>query len=152
MLTIISDEPCSKKRRKIFSFSVLIAGILSFDPSVASDNEKLKIELDKVNQKLIILESWLTSARASESKLEEDLRQLSYSINETNSAIDDLNTRKDSLEDSILETSRSVEIQRSSADENKLKLVQLIRAMQKVRSPSLLQILLRSESLEDFSF
>ena len=118
---------------------------------MASDNEKLKIELDKVNQKLIILESWLTSARASESKLEEDLRQLSYSINETNSAIDDLDTRKDSIEDSILETSRSVEIQRSSADENKLKLVQLIRAMQKVQSPSLLQILLRSESLEDFS-
>ena len=121
MLTIISDEPCSKKGRKIFSFSVLIAGILSFDPSVASDDEKLKIELDKVNQKLMILESWLTSARASESKLEEDLRQLSYSINETNSAIDDLDARKDSIEDSILETSRSVEIQRSSADENKLK-------------------------------
>ena len=151
MLTIISHEPCSKKGRKIFSFFVLIAGILSFDLCVASDNEKLKIELDKVNQKLIILESWLTSARASESKLEEDLRQLSYSINETNSAIDDLDTRKDSIEDSILETSRSVEIQRSSADENKLKLVQLIRAMQKVQSPSLLQILLRSESLEDFS-
>ena len=36
-----------KKERKIFSFSVLIAGILSFDPSVASDDEKLKIELDK---------------------------------------------------------------------------------------------------------
>ncbi len=124
---------------------------LSFDPSMASDDDKLKIELDRVNQKLIILESWLTSARASESKLEEDLRQLSYSINETNSAIDDLNTRKDSLEDSILETSRSVEIQRRSTNENKLKLVQLIRAMQKVQSPSLLQILLRSESLEDFS-
>ena len=151
MLTIISDEPCSKKGGKIFSFAVLIAGVLFFDPSMASDDEKLKIELDKVNQKLIILESWLTSARASESKLEEDLRQLSYSINETNSAIDDLDTRKDSLEDSILETSRSVENQRSSADENKLKLVQLIRAMQKIQSPSLLQILLRSESLEDFS-
>ena len=151
MPTIMSDEPCSKKGRKIFSFSILIVGILSFDPSVASDDEKLKIELERVNQKLIILESWLASARANESKLEEDLRQLSYSINETNSAIDDLNTREDSLEDSILETSRSVEIQRSSADENKLKLVQLIRAMQKVQSPSLLQILLRSESLEDFS-
>ena len=151
MLTIISDEPCSKKGRKILSFSLLIAGTLSFDPSVASDDEKLKIELDEVNQKLIILESWLTSARASESKLEEDLRQLSYSINETNSHIDDLDTRKEGIEDTILETSRSVEIQRSSADENKLKLVQLIRAMQKVQSPSLLQILLRSESLEDFS-
>ena len=151
MLTTVSYEPCSKKERAIFSFFVLIAGILSFDLCVGSDNEKLKIELDKVNQKLIILESWLSSARASESKLEEDLRQLSYSINETNSAIDDLDTRKDSIEDSILETSRSVEIQRSSADENKRKLVQLIRAMQKVQSPSLLQILLRSESLEDFS-
>tara|TARA_B100000886_G_scaffold306125_1_gene238284 strand:- start:14 stop:1186 length:1173 start_codon:yes stop_codon:yes gene_type:complete len=149
--TTISDKPCSKKGRKIFSFFVLIAGILSFDPSVASDDEKLKVELERINQKLIILESWLTSARARESKLEEDLRRLSYSINETNSAIDDLNTRKDGLEDSILETSRSVEIQQSSADENKLKLVQLIRAMQKVQSPSLLQILLRSESLEDFS-
>ena len=151
MLTILSDEPCSKKGRKISSFFVLIAGILSFDLCASSDNEKLKIELDKVNQKLIILESWLTSARASESKLEEDLRQLSYSINETNSHIDDLDTRKEGIEDTILETSRSVEIQRSSADENKLKLVQLIRAMQKVQSPSLLQILLRSESLEDFS-
>ena len=118
---------------------------------MASDDEKLKIELDKVNQKLIILESWLTSARTNESKLEEDLRQLSYSINETNSAIDELDTRKYSIEDSILETSRSIEIQQSSADENKLKLVQLIRVMQKVQSPSLLQILLRSESLEDFS-
>ena len=118
---------------------------------MASDNEKLKIELDKVNQKLIILESWLASAKANESKLEEDLRQLSYSINETNSTIDDLDTRKDSIEDSILETLRSVEIQQSSADENKLKLVQLIRTMQKVQSPSLLQILLRSASLEDFS-
>ena len=151
MLTIENDEPCSKKGRKILSFYVLIAGTLSFNPSVASDDEKLKIELDNVNQKLIILESWLTSARASESKLEEDLRQLSYSINETNSHIDDLDTRKESIEDSILETSKSVEIQQSSADENKLKLVQLIRAMQKVQSPSLLQILLRSESLEDFS-
>ena len=151
MLTTVSYEPCSKKGRAIFSFFVLIAGILSFDLCVASDDEKLKIELDKVNQKLIILESWLTSARTNESKLEEDLRQLSYSINETNSAIDDLDTRKDSIEDFILETSRSVEIQRSSADENKLKLVQLIRAIQKVQSPSLLQILLRSESLEDFS-
>ena len=65
MPTTISDEPCSKKERKIFFFFVLIAGILSFDPSVASDDEKLKIELDEVNQKLIILESWLTSARAS---------------------------------------------------------------------------------------
>ena len=151
MPTIISDEPCSKKGRKILSFSVLIAGTLSFSPSVASDDERLKIELDEVNQKLIIIESWLTSARASESKLEEDLRQLSYSINKTNSAIDDLDTRKDSIEVSILETSKSVEIQRSSAEENKQKLVQLIRAMQKVQSPSLLQILLRSESLEDFS-
>ena len=151
MQTIRGDEPCSKKRRKILSFSILIAGILSFHPCAASDNEKLKIELDEVNQKLAILESWLTSARASESKLEEDLRQLSYSINETNSAIDDLDTRKDSLKDSILETSRSVEIQRNSADDNKLKLVQLLRTMQKVQSPSLLQILLRSESLEDFS-
>ncbi len=151
MLTIISDEPCFKKGRKIFSFSVLIAGILSFDPSAASDGEKLKIELDKVNQKLIILESWLTSARANESKLEEDLRQLSYSINETNSAIDDLDRKKDGLNDAFLETFRSVDIQRSSADENKLKLVQLLRIMQKVHSPSLLQILLKSESLEDFS-
>ena len=151
MLTKVSHEPCSKKGREIFSFFVFIAGILSFDLCVASDNEKLKIELDKVNQKLIILESWLASARTRESKLEEDLRQLSYSINETNSAIDDLDTRKDSIEDSILETSKSVEIQQGSADENKLKLVQLIRAMQKVQSPSLLQIFLRSESLEDFS-
>ena len=117
---------------------------------MASDDEKLKIELDEVNQKLIILESWLNSAKASESKLEDDLRDLSYSINETNSAIDDLDTRKDAIEDSILETSRSVEIQRRSANGNKLKLIQLIRAMQKVQSPSLLQILLRSESLEDF--
>ena len=132
------------------SFAILLTGILSFDLCVASDNEKRRIELDEVNEKLVILESWLTSARASETKLEEDLRQLSYSINETNSAIDDLDAIKDSIEDSILETSRSVEIQRSSADENKLKLVQLIRAMQKVQSPSLLQILLRSESLEDF--
>ena len=97
---------------------------------MASDDEKLKIELDEVNQKLIILESWLNSAKASESKLEDDLRDLSYSINETNSAIDDLDTRKDAIEDSILETSRSVEIQRRSADRNKLKLIQLIRAMQ----------------------
>jgi septal ring factor EnvC (AmiA/AmiB activator) len=149
--TTISDKSCSKKGRKIFSFSVLIAGILSFDPSVASDDEKLKIELDEVNQKLIILESWLTSARASESKLEEDLRQLSYSINETNSAIDDLNTRQNSLKESILETFRSIEIERKSVDENKLKLVQLLRAMQKVQSPSLVQMLLKSESLEDFS-
>jgi len=151
VLTIISYEPCFKKGRKILSLFVLIAGILFFDPIVASDDEKLKIELDKVNQKLIILESWLTSARTSESKLEEDLRQLSYSINETNFAINNLNKRKDSIEDAILEASRSVEIQRSSADENKLKLVQLIRTMQKVQSPSFLQILLRSESLEDFS-
>ena len=151
MLTIISHEPCSKKGRKISSFFVLIAGILSFDLCVSSDNEKLKIELDKVNQKLIILESWLSSAKASESKLEGDLRHLSYSIDETNSAIDDLDRREDNLKGSILETSRSVEIQRRLADENKLKLVQLIRAMQKVQSPSLLQILLRSESLEDFS-
>ncbi len=140
-----------KKRRIIISFSFLIAAILYLDPCVASDNEKLKIELDEVNEKLLIVESWLTSSRASESKLEEDLRQLSYSINETNSAIDDLDTRKDSLKDSILETSRSVEIQRNSADENKLQLVQLLRTMQKVQSPSLLQILLKSESLEDFS-
>ena len=139
MLTIISDEPCSKKGRKLISFSLLIAGILSFDPSAASDDEKLKIELDKINQKLIILESWLTSARANESKLEEDLRQLSYSINETNSAIDDLDLRKDRLNDSFLETSSSVDIQRSLADENRLKLVQLLRTMQKVHSPSLLE-------------
>jgi septal ring factor EnvC (AmiA/AmiB activator) len=151
VLTKVSHEPCSKKGREIFSFFVLIAGILSFDLCVASDNEKLKIELDKVNQKLIILESWLTSARTSESKLEKDLRQLSYSIDETNSAIDDLDRREDNLKDSILETSRSVEIQRRLADENKLKLVQLLKIMQKVQSPSLLQILLRSESLEDFS-
>ena len=151
MQFIRGDGTCSKKREKILSFSILIAGILSFDLCVASDNENLKVELEEVNEKLIILESWLTSARASESKLEEDLRQLSYSINETNSAIDDLNMRKDSLEDSILETSKSVEIQRNSVDENKLKLVQLLRTMQKVQSPSLLQILLRSESLEDFS-
>ena len=151
MLTIIGDEPCSRKRRKSRSFSILIAWILFFHPCVASDNEKLKIELDEVNQKLIILESWLTSARANESKLEEDLRQLSYSVNETNSAIDDLDKRKDSLKDSIVETSRSIEMQRNSTEENKLKLAQLLRTMQKVQSPSLLQILLRSESLEDFS-
>ena len=151
MLTIISHAPCSKKGRKIFSFSVLIAGILSFNPSVASDDEKLKIELDKVNQRLVILESWLASARASESKLEDDLRQLSYSINETNSAIDDLDTRKDRIKNSIRDTSKSVEIQRNSSDEIKLKLVQLLKTMQKVQSPSLLQILLKSESLEDFS-
>ena len=151
MLATVSYEPCSKKGRAIFSFFVLIAGILSFDLCVASDNEKLKIELDKVNQKLIILESWLSSAKASESKLEGDLRHLSYSIDETNSAIDDLDRREDNLKGSILETSRSVEIQRRLADENKLKLVQLLKIMQKVQSPSLLQILLRSESLEDFS-
>ena len=151
MQTIRGEELYFKKRRKILSFSILIAGILFFHPCVASDNEKLKIELDEVNQKLIILESWLTSARANESKLEEDLRQLSYSVNETNSAIDDLNKRKDSLKGSIVETSRSIEMQKNSAEENKLKLVQLLRTMQKVQSPSLLQILLKSESLEDFS-
>ena len=116
MLTIISDEPCSKKGGEYSPFSFLLQGSYPLIYSVASDNEKLKIELDKVNQKLVILESWLTSARTNESKLEEDLRQLSYSINETNSAIDDLDTRKDSIEDSILETSRSVDIQRSSAE------------------------------------
>ncbi len=151
MQSIKGDETCSKKRRKIRSFSILLAGILSFNPSVASDDEKLKIELDKINQKLIILESWLSSAKASESKLEGDLRHLSYSIDETNSAIDDLDRREDNLKGSILETSRSVEIQRRLADENKLKLVQLLKIMQKVQSPNLLQILLRSESLEDFS-
>ena len=151
MHSIKGNETCSKKRGKIRPFSILLVGILSFDLCVASDDEELKIELDKVNQKLIILESWLSSAKASESKLEGDLRQLSYSIDETNSAIDDLDKRADNLKDSILETSRSVEIQRSSADENKLKLVQLLKTMQKVQSPSLLQILLRSESLEDFS-
>ena len=151
MHSVKGNETCSKKRGKIRPFSILLVGILSFDLCVASDDEELKIELDKVNQKLIILESWLSSAKASESKLEGDLRQLSYSIDETNSAIDDLDKRADNLKDSILETSRSVEIQRSSADENKLKLVQLLKTMQKVQSPSLLQILLRSESLEDFS-
>ena len=95
MQTIRGEELYFKKRRKVLSFPILIAGILFFHPCVASDNEKLKIELDEVNQKLIILESWLTSARANESKLEEDLRQLSYSVNETNSAIDDLDKRKD---------------------------------------------------------
>ena len=151
MQTIRGEELYFKKRRKVLSLPIFIVGILFFHPCVASDNEKLKIELDEVNQKLIILESWLTSARANESKLEEDLRQLSYSVNETNSAIDDLDKRKDSLKGSIVETSRSIEMQKNSAEENKLKLVQLLRTMQKVQSPSLLQILLKSESLEDFS-
>ena len=151
MQPIKVDETCSKKRRKIRFFSILLAGILSFDLCVASDNEKLKIELDGVNEKLVILESWLTSAKASESKLEDDLRQLSYTINETNSAIDDLDKREENLKDSILETSRSAQTQRNSVDENKRKLIQLLKTMQKVQSPSLLQILLGSESLEDFS-